>query len=151
MLYNCLFKPMITFGIEAWYGASQTSRNRIFVLQKKALRAINNLPYNSHTHQSFCNMRILKLNECYRLNILVHLFKFRKTSPVSLNSDVHSHNTRGRNQVLVPFYKKSRSQSSWLYQAILEWNRLPGSVKSNINFEKFKKEVLKYLFESYDQ
>ena len=37
-------------GIEAWHETYQNYTYKIFVLQKKAIRAINNLAYKEHTN-----------------------------------------------------------------------------------------------------
>ena len=42
-LYISLIHPYLSFGIEAWHGTYQNNTSKIFVLQKKARRAINNL------------------------------------------------------------------------------------------------------------
>ena len=45
-LYTSLIHPYLSYGIEAWHGTYQNSTSKTFVLQKKAIRAINNLAYN---------------------------------------------------------------------------------------------------------
>ena len=41
-----LIHPYLSYGIEAWHGINQNNTSKIFVLQNKATRAINNLAYN---------------------------------------------------------------------------------------------------------
>ena len=45
-LYTSLIHPYLSYGIETWHGTYQNYTSKIFVLQKKAIRAINNLAYN---------------------------------------------------------------------------------------------------------
>ena len=52
-LYTSLIHPYLSYGIEAWNGTYQNNTSKIFVLQKKAIRAINNLAYNEHTNANF--------------------------------------------------------------------------------------------------
>ena len=40
-LYISLIHPYLSYGIEAWHGTYQNNTSKIFVLQKKAIRAIN--------------------------------------------------------------------------------------------------------------
>ena len=47
-LYTKLIHPYLSYGIEAWHRTYQNNTSKIFVLQKKAIRAINNLAYNEH-------------------------------------------------------------------------------------------------------
>ena len=69
-LYTSLFHPYLSHGIEAWHGTYQNNTSKIFLLQKKAIRAINNPAYNEHTKAYF---------RCKRYsNFLISIsFKFR--------------------------------------------------------------------------
>ena len=53
-LYSTLFLPHVLYGVEVWFGVLQSNNDRIFKLQKKAIRAINCLPYNSPDIFSKC-------------------------------------------------------------------------------------------------
>ena len=86
-LYTSLIHPYLSYGIEAWHGTYQNNTSKIFVLQKKAIRAINNLAYNEHTQgvrsclllehtnaYSKCN-KILKLSDRYKLQVSNYIFQ----------------------------------------------------------------------------
>ena len=47
-LYYSLINPFLLYLIEVWHGTYANITNKIFILQKKAFRAIHNLPFNSH-------------------------------------------------------------------------------------------------------
>ena len=49
-LYTSLIHPYLSYGTEAWHGTCQNNTSKIFVVHKKAIRAINNLAYNEHTN-----------------------------------------------------------------------------------------------------
>ena len=68
--------------IETWHGTYQNNTSRIFVLQKKATRAINNLAYNEHTNAYFKCNKILKLSDQYKLQVLNYVFQV-------LHSNIH--------------------------------------------------------------
>ena len=68
-LYTLLIHPYLSYGIEAWHGTYQNKTSKIFVLQKKAIRAINNLAYNEHTNAYFKCNKILKLSDQYTLQV----------------------------------------------------------------------------------
>ena len=38
-LYTSIIHPYLSYGIEAWHGTYQNNTSKIFVLQKKAIRA----------------------------------------------------------------------------------------------------------------
>ena len=75
--------------------------SKIFVLQKKALRAINNLAYNKHTNAYFKCNKILKLSDQYKLQVSNYIFQLVHSkideeieSSLLVNNQIHSHNTR---------------------------------------------------------
>ena len=68
-LYTSLIHPYLSYGIEAWHGTYHNNTSKIFVLQKKAMRAINNLAYNEHTNAYFKCNKILKLFDQYKLQV----------------------------------------------------------------------------------
>ena len=74
-LYNSLIYPYLSYGIEAWHGTYQNNTSKIFVLQKKAICAINNLAYNEHTNSYFKCNKILKLSDQYKLQVSNYIFQ----------------------------------------------------------------------------
>ena len=74
-LYTSLIHPYLSYGIEAWHGTYQNNTSKIFVLQKKAIRAINNLAYNDHTNAYFKCNKILKLSDQYKLQVSNYVFQ----------------------------------------------------------------------------
>ena len=75
-LYSLLIHPYLSYIIEAWHGTYQNNTSKIFVLQKKAIHAINNLAYNEHTIVYFKCNKILKLSEQYKLQFRTIFFKY---------------------------------------------------------------------------
>ena len=69
-LYTSLIRPYLSYGIESCHGTYQNNTSKIFVLQRKAIRAINNIAYNEHTNAYF---------KCNKIqNFLISIsFKFR--------------------------------------------------------------------------
>ena len=74
-LYTTLIHPYLSYGIEAWRGTYQNNTSKIFVFQKKVIRAINNLAYNEHTNAYFKCNKILKLSDQYKLQVSNYIFQ----------------------------------------------------------------------------
>ena len=94
-LYYSLIYPYLKYAIEAWYGAPQCVSNRVKVIQKKAIRAIFDLNYNSHTTEYFTFSGILKLRLVYKFNLSFIVFKSLSLSDkfsnnLRLTSDLHN-------------------------------------------------------------
>ena len=75
LYYTSLIHPYLSYGIEAWHGTYKNNTSKIFVLQKKAIRAINNLAYNEHTNAYFKCNKILKLFDQYKLQVSNYIFQ----------------------------------------------------------------------------
>ena len=98
-LYFSLFQSHLSYGLVAW-GSSTYSKN-LFLIQKKAIRAISGLTFSDSTTDSFTNFKILNLEKLYRLKLASLMWDFdhgglpnhlRKLFKYS--SDCHSFNTR---------------------------------------------------------
>src|ERR1700730_7827150 len=66
-LYYSLVYPHLNYCIIVWGSAYNTALHRLIVLQKPAIRTINNSHYRSHTESLFKKLNILKLNNVYIL------------------------------------------------------------------------------------
>ena len=53
----------------------QNNTSKIFVLQKKAIRAVNNPAYNEHANTSFKCNKIFKLSDQYKLQVSNYIFQ----------------------------------------------------------------------------
>ena len=56
-LYYSLINPYLPCGVEVWHGTYANITNKILILQKKAFRAIYNLPFNTHTRPNALKMQ----------------------------------------------------------------------------------------------
>ena len=65
-IYNALFLPHLNYGLKCWGFNSE----RIFKLQKKAIRLISFSIYNAHTEPLFKKQNLLKLEHIFELQIL---------------------------------------------------------------------------------
>ena len=57
------------------HGTYQNNTSKIFVLQKKAILAINNLAYNEHINAYFKCNKILKLSDQYKFQVSNYVFQ----------------------------------------------------------------------------
>ena len=76
--------------------------NRVFALQKKAVRILTCSKYNAHTEPLFKTVKLLKFTDLLNLWELIFFYKFiHKILPIPLqnwhiiiNTNIHEHNTR---------------------------------------------------------
>ena len=79
-IYQSLFESHLHFGSIVWGSAKQNILNKIDIQQKKAIRHVSNLKYNSHTAESFKQHKYLKLYDLISFNqaIFIHNYKNNK-------------------------------------------------------------------------
>ena len=76
ILYNSLILPHLQYSILSW----GFKRGRLEKLQKRAIRIISNIKYNSHTDPLFKKLNLLKLKDPFELNVLKLFYKFKNNS-----------------------------------------------------------------------
>ena len=79
------------------HGTSQNNTSKIFLLQNKAIPAINNLAYNEHTNAYLKCNKILKLSDQYKLQVSNYIFQVLHSnideeikSSLLINNQIHS-------------------------------------------------------------
>ena len=156
ILYNSFVCPYINYGIEVWFSSYLNNTNKISVLQKKSIRAINNLPYNDHTNDYFLNMNLLKLKDLFNHKIALIMFKTLNFSEnpdlleaLTKFSDVHTHFTRNLSTFRVPKFNKKQSKFCIENQGVTVWNSLPLDLKNIKSLNKFKKQLKLYYLSKY--
>ena len=149
-----LIHPYLSYGIEATTYQNNTSK--IFVLQKKAIPAINNLAYNEHTNAYFKCYKILKLSDQYKLQVSNYIFQVLHSnidekieSSLLINNQIHSHNTRTNNQMSILRVNRSKTKHCVLHNGMITWNYLPDIFKVNVSFSMFKCKVRNFYLEKY--
>jgi len=112
-LYYSLFQSHLGYGLVAW-GSSTFAKN-IFLIQKRAVRALSGLSYNDSTSESFNKFKILSLENLYRLKLASlmwdfdhcllpsHLQNFFKYS-----SETHSYGTRSLPKTFIVIHRLVR-------------------------------------------
>ena len=90
LLYNSLIVPHINYCITAW----GFHRNRITIIQKKAIRIITASSYISHTEPLFKQLNLLQELKFYFKYNQGILPKYLQNWNFIPNSKIHNHNTR---------------------------------------------------------
>ena len=145
ILHNSLVVPHISNAIEAWYGVSRSSSSsRIFVLQKKAVRNIFSLSFNSHNNDKFKSGRTLKVDDIYNLTIGAKIFSLLKSGTNTLWFPCHGYQLRHRNNGITPLMRRSKFQKYRKHRGIKLWNSLSMDIR-RVNTERKFKILLKDL------
>lgn len=91
-VYYATFQSIMGYGLIIWGGSNSTNLNRIFKIQKRAIRIIHNKPFNENCKQIFISSKILTLPSLYILEIIKYFYKNKENFS---NKVLKTHNTRG--------------------------------------------------------
>ena len=80
LLYSTLILPYLNYCILAWGNSSITLMNKVNVVQKRAVRIINNVGFLAHTNMLFYNCNILKISDLHLYNIGIFMYELSKDS-----------------------------------------------------------------------
>ena len=112
LLYNSLFASHVNYSLLLW----GFSNERIYLLQKKAVRIICKQKYNAHSEPLFKQLNLLKVDDLFYLNALKFYHKYLHDELPAYFKDMfnpltvsHDHYTRHRD---VPQYGQSNKIST---------------------------------------
>lgn len=80
-LYYALIYPILTYGLISWGNTYSSTTQRLFILQKRAMRAMTFSKFHEHSCPIFKHLNIVKLcmPDLVFLNIGVFMYKFHNT------------------------------------------------------------------------
>lgn len=121
LVYNALFFSSLYYCFLVWGTTTYTNLERLHVLQKKFLRALFNVPYNSHTSDLFLKGNVIrvftlynyKLSIAFKREIKENLKFFHELSHLAKNT--HSYGTRYIEQWKVVTARTSYSMQKLSY------------------------------------
>ena len=99
---------------------------------------------------------LLKINEIYRLQLLICYFKYEHNSlpkkfdvfNLRLNSEIHAHSTRNQNKLRIPFVKHNFAKACVRYQLPKTVNSMPRSITNKVHTHSFNgfSTYVKFIF-----
>ena len=74
-VYYAIFYSFLIYGCNVWGLTTEENIEKIEVLQKKCVRILTFSPFNSHTHDIFKDLRILKVRDVIEMHQLKLVFE----------------------------------------------------------------------------
>lgn len=140
--YFSNFHSFLSFGILFWGMAMEA--DRVFLLQKKAVRTLRGLKANESCRGHFRSEGILTVPSLYILTAVSYVHQNKEK--FHRNGYVHQYTTRNRDHLRVPYHRVCRSQGSIDYWGPKLYNKLQDELKS-LPGERFKQKVKRILVE----
>ena len=103
-LFHSLIQSYINYGLLLWGGCPDTTTNRIRQIQKQCIRTIKNAPWRAHTEPRMKQLKILKMDDQFKLQCLImtHDIIYKNCPDLfcnkfQLNRDQNNYNLRSNN------------------------------------------------------
>jgi len=141
LVYNSYFQSYLSYGIIFW--GNSVHSDKIFKIQKRALRIIDHSPKYTSCRQLFTKFKILPLFSLYVYEIL--RFAHKNLSVYTTNNFNHHYNTRHGNQFRIPKHRLTLLEKGVQYTSIKYFNMLPAELRQERSYNKFSLNVKKLL------
>ncbi|HAO15611.1 MAG TPA: hypothetical protein DDE71_08650 [Tenacibaculum sp.] len=138
---------------------NKSKLNKLFSLQKKAIRAICNANFRAHTKPLFQELRILPLSELIKFNQLTFIFDYLQgklpesfTNIWKQNFQVNCcYNLRNGRDLFIPALRLKILFKHPLYALPFVWNNFPYDFKELMDRNKFVAHLKSFLLHSLDE
>lgn len=118
-IYHALFSSQINYCHLVWGTTTKSNINKLTILQKKMLRFIANVPYDTHTEPLFLKFNIMRIASVYEYRLLCS-YLFSTAEFASFLSNV-SHLTKRESFILVrrrEFWNVPHFRTNYALQSI---------------------------------
>ena len=156
ILYCSLIYPHLQYCISGWGRATKSVLKPLSIIQKLVLRLIIKTPYRTPSAPLFFQLKILKIDDVYKLQIakMIHFINNQNntwTTSYSIKlQKLHNHNTRvsSKYNFLISNIRTNLGKSLTAFAGAQVWREVPQSIKS-LSKAKFKKLYFNYFLEQY--
>ena len=156
MIYNSFILSYISYCNIVWGNSNKLNIDKIFRLQKKALRICTHSHYIAHTDPIFYNLKTLKIDDIHTFQTAIFMYKFStNTIPMPFrnifvyNKDIHSYPTRHSSDLHLTNPKIILAHKSIRHHGPDVWNDLPDNIKLSASLYSFKALLKKHLISKY--
>ena len=147
LFYNSYIHSRFTYCLPIWGRSASLHLDKLWKIQKRALRIINDVPYDAPSKNLFTKSKVLNIREMYCYEICIFIFNIlhddTKNVPVVLNLAKPNENyflrsTSKKFLLEVPFPRKDIYKKSIAYSGVKVWNSLPDNVRNVEHLSLFK-------------
>ena len=149
-LYYSLVYPFLIYCISVWGSTYQRNLSRVVILQKKIIRIISKLSFDSHTDVLFKEQEILKFSDSYLYQIGKFMYLFKRgllpnyfRDMFTLASQLYSHYTRNCNLFYIPPSRINIRNFSIRFQGHMFFNSLSREIQNSESILLFSKRLKK--------
>jgi hypothetical protein len=148
MVYFTHFQSVLMYCIEIWGQCADYLFNRVFVLQKKAIRILAGVsPRDSCRDLNlYAILQILPLPALYVSQVLIFVKKHPEYFDKFKFKFTHNYNTRNKNRMQFVPHKTSAYEKGLLFAGQRMYNKIPFELQIEKCHVRFKQLLKNYLF-----
>lgn len=136
LVYFSYFHSIMSYGILLWGRAADIKA--IFILQKRAIRAIYNLRRRDSLRELFKEINILTVAAQFIYENIMYVRK--NLSDFPKNSDRHNLNLRNKDKLDIPVFRLRKTNTSFMGYCVRFYNLIPKEIL-NLTEKRFKNHV----------
>ena len=145
-LYQTMIYPHLNYGIEIWGNSCKTGIKRLQKIQNKGIKIITSM--NTCEPSDYASLKLMSFKHVHEYFSLIRFFKYYKLNEsqnfktkINNHQTYHSYSTRHSMALNLNFpnLRLSKLKTSFLYNTIKFWNKIPSDIKSAQNLKLFKK------------
>lgn len=151
-VYRTIVEPHFTYCASIIFLCTITDMNNLQKLQNRAMRFILRRSWDARTKDMLEELKWLSVYQSSLYYTLILVFKMRNnllpsylSNNLRLVSEVHSRNTRNRNDYRLPNYTKQCAQNSLYYRGVKMFNELPWEMRNGSSLANFKRLCFEYV------
>lgn len=142
LIYFAYFQSIMSYGLLLWGSAADT--NVIFILQKRAVRAIYNKRPRESLRDFFKQINILTLPSLYIYENIMYVKKHLEC--FTKKSETHHFNTRYKDKIVVPKFRLTKTNKCFLGNGTRFFNKIPQHI-ADLPIGEFKAHLKRVLIE----
>ena len=135
-----------------WASTYVTNLEGIYLLQKRAVRAISKADYKASSKTLFANLKILDVSSIYLLQVSSFMYLYHNDAlPIAFNqifqtgNQIHQYSTRSSDFYRPHSCRTDIKKFSILFQGPKIGNSLPNNIKNAPTFNIFKRVIKPFL------
>lgn len=140
--YFGLIYPHILYGLRLWGSCAKSSFDRVFRLQKRAIRVMLKMHPRDSCRDAFGKLGLLTLPSLYVLEVALHC---KSKCALLQGGDIHNYETRNRELYRIVSHRTTAFGRLSPQIGVRIINHLPTSIKNQVNYSFFKSDLKNLL------
>jgi len=150
-VYKTIIEPHFIYCPSVLFILPDSMIDKLQKLQNRAMRFILKKRFDTPTREMLNELKWLSVKQKIFYFTMIFIFNIKQnnlpnylSSQLMYNHDIHSINTRNRNDFRLPFFRNECDQQNLFYKGLKNYNQLPREIKNCNILREFKNKLYKH-------